>query len=124
MLKDCHVHIPIVPDECRIVCEMEMDKLPTHHMQIHVERWVHLGYPPGDFLTAVITNDLKMAVTYADDMNRLLLSEIVRWCYNNIPASCWGSMKNAKQWQQLRQEALVRAVEENLKRREQNERLP
>ena len=67
----------------------------------------------GDFLTAVITNDLKNAVTYADDMNRLLLSEIVKWCYNNIPAPCWGSMEIAKKWQQYRQEALEKALEFN-----------
>lgn len=53
---------------------------------------------PGDFLYAVITNNLKEAVGRADDKNVLLLQQYVRWFYNYAPSPCWGSVEKVSKW--------------------------
>jgi len=35
----------------------------------HLQKWYYEGYPLGDFLTAVVRNDLVDAVFRADDVN-------------------------------------------------------
>jgi hypothetical protein len=49
------------------------------------------GYPVGDFLQAVIANDLKDAIGRADEYNRSSLYHLVAWMYNEFPAPLWGS---------------------------------
>ena len=61
------------------------------HTQGALARYVECGFMPGGFLTAVLNNDLFGAVTRADELNVQVLPEIVRYVYNELPASCWGS---------------------------------
>ena len=56
------------------------------------------GYQPGDFLTAVLRNDLREACGRADDMNARALMQHVRFLYNCAPASCWGSREQVRDW--------------------------
>jgi len=53
---------------------------------------------PGDFLTAVICNDLKGACARADDENLQNLPAFVAWFYNYAPAGCWGSPELMSRW--------------------------
>jgi len=48
------------------------------------------GWTPGDFLSAVINNDLKEAVGRADGTNINCLKNYVMWFYNNAPSGTWG----------------------------------
>ena len=52
----------------------------------------------GDFLTAVLENNLSGAMNAADDENMAALEMIVRYCYNHIPAGCWGSPEKVAAW--------------------------
>jgi hypothetical protein len=61
-------------------------------------RYVEQGIPPGDFLQAVINNDLREACGRADDENKRLLPEYIMWFYNWAPGACWGSPENFKEW--------------------------
>jgi hypothetical protein len=63
-----------------------------------LELYVKKRVPPGDFLYAVLTNDLRGAFCHADINNREVMFEIVNYCWNNIPASCWGSRENVQAW--------------------------
>lgn len=73
-------------------------------MRRAVEAWVEHGIlDPDDFLFAVVTNDLKRAVLYADDQNITLLAEWVNWFRWEVPATCWGSVEAAKAWAEARQ---------------------
>ena len=63
-----------------------------------IERYIDNGVLPGDFLTAIIHNNLKEAVTRADDENLRNLPAYVAYFYNNAPAPCWGSEEAMKQW--------------------------
>lgn len=63
-----------------------------------ITRYIERGIPPGHFLTAVICNDLKQACARADETNRFLLFEYVKFFYNHAPAECWGSDVRFDQW--------------------------
>ena len=63
-----------------------------------VQEYVEHHHPPGDFLTAVISNDLKEALGRADDGNRARLFDIVAWFYNEAPGICWGSPERMRDW--------------------------
>jgi len=64
-----------------------------------IERYVQTGCPIGDFLTAVIDNDLRGAVGRADDENLTALHDIVKVFHNYCPADCWGAAGKRTRWQ-------------------------
>ena len=72
-------------------------KLPVG-LQDGMQRYVEHGILPGDFLTAVLENNLFTAVSRADDTNIKLIPEIVKWIYNEIPQHSWGSPKDVEEW--------------------------
>lgn len=51
----------------------------------HIYRWYHEDYPIGDFLTAVVRNDLCEACYKADDMNRKALYLYALFLANKLP---------------------------------------
>lgn len=61
-------------------------------------RYIDDRKPPGDFLTAVICNDLKEAVARADDENLKNLPAFTGYFYNEAPAACQGSKKKMQAW--------------------------
>jgi hypothetical protein len=63
-----------------------------------IERYINDHVPPGEFLQAVICNDLREAVGRADDENMSNLPAYVAYFYNEAPGTCWGSMDAMKQW--------------------------
>jgi hypothetical protein len=63
-----------------------------------MNRYIEHRVPPGNFLTAVLSNDLRRACERADDVNRHLLFEIVGWLYNEAPSPCWGSPEKVAAW--------------------------
>ena len=68
-------------------------------------RYTEHGVVPGDFLQAVITNDLREACFRADDENLANLPAFVAWLYNEAPAQCWGSEKKMLAWAKSKQKA-------------------
>jgi hypothetical protein len=78
-------------------------------------RFVMTGRAVGDFLTALFSNDLMMAVCRADENNELLLKNWCKWLYNDCPgftpwttndgrekhARPFGSKKEFIKWQSL-----------------------
>jgi hypothetical protein len=75
----------------------EYDKIPTR-MQTALTRYVTDRVAPGNFLQAVIKNDLRDACGRADSENLPLLPLYVKWLYNVAPGGCWGSLDNYKAW--------------------------
>ena len=63
-----------------------------------IRRYADEHVAPGGFLVAVLSNSLSGAVFTADDDNLNVLPEIVRYCYNEIPGDCWGSLDIVRQW--------------------------
>lgn len=81
-----------------------------------IDRYAQHGIRPGGFLTAVLSNDLKGAFGAADMENRGAMFEIVSYCYNEIPANCWGSARVVEHW--IEAKATARAAASRLQRAE------
>lgn len=71
------------------------------HTKFALKMWVRHGhnYRPGSFLTAILSNDLFGAFNQADDSNLSNMEDIVKWMYNNLPISCYGSVKKFEEWE-------------------------
>ena len=67
-------------------------------MQDGLERYVNDGCRPGNFLSAVLSNNLEMAVQHADSTNISRLFDYVYVIYNNAPAGCHGSKERFEAW--------------------------
>ncbi len=65
-----------------------------------ISRYINQGVLPGEFLQAVICNDLREACGKADDENIANLPAYVAYFYNEVPANCWGSRKTMQEWVQ------------------------
>jgi hypothetical protein len=67
-------------------------------MMFGIRRYIDEHCPAGDFLTAVLQNDLKEACGCADDENLANLPAFVAYLYNEAPSLCWGSPERVEQW--------------------------
>jgi hypothetical protein len=56
------------------------------------------GRPVGDFLRALLSNDLLEAVGRADHVNTWLLPVYVGFLYNELPSPAWGSQEKVSAW--------------------------
>ena len=63
-----------------------------------IDDYVKKGIPTGDFLKAVLANDLMRSVGRADHNNRAALHEICSYVYNEIPSRCHGSYEIVNSW--------------------------
>ena len=63
-----------------------------------IDRYVAVGCPVGDFLTAVLSNDLMGALGRADEYNKVAIFDICSYVYNEIPSGSHGSRKAVKDW--------------------------
>jgi hypothetical protein len=72
-------------------------KLPTH-TESSLESYILQGIPTGGFLQAVLSNNLREAVSRADDQNQRALVNIVKFLYNHAPSACWGSEGYYRDW--------------------------
>ncbi len=60
--------------------------------------WCESARAPGDFLCAVLSNDLKDAVSRADYDSIKAIKGIVVLLNNKFPATCWGSPDALATW--------------------------
>ena len=63
-----------------------------------LQRYIEDHVQPGDFLQAVICNNLKNAIDRADYENMVNLPAYVAFLYNQAPAGCWGSKEIYHEW--------------------------
>jgi len=63
-----------------------------------LDAYFHDRRPVGNFLHAVLCNDLFGAIGRADDINARHLREICQYVYCYIPSICWGSPEKVKKW--------------------------
>lgn len=68
------------------------------YMHGRIVRFYENGILPGDFLTAVIDNDLKEAAGRADSTNINCLKNYVMWFYNFAPGGTWGFPGATDKW--------------------------
>ncbi len=63
-----------------------------------LDRYAEHGLPVGDFLQAVLANDLMDAIGRADDYNRATLYDICCYVHNDMPSACHGSRQAYREW--------------------------
>ena len=72
-------------------------QIPLHTMS-GLRDYVENKTPKGDFLAAMLSNDLKRTCGHADDQNKHAIFTIMMWLYNYAPCGCWGSEENYLKW--------------------------
>lgn len=77
--------------------DINYDMLPDH-MREHAREYVEQGASVGDFLFAVLSNDLVGAFGRADATNKAAMAQWARWLYNEAPSRCWGSPEKVRAW--------------------------
>jgi hypothetical protein len=94
-------------DELAMIDDPRFERSPgvPEHIRGGLIRFVDHGILPGGFLQAVLSNDLPEACARADDENRPRLFAIVRWLWNEAPATCWGSPEAMRAWNAKHEEA-------------------
>ena len=83
--------------------------LPAH-MRGAMRRWIERGIWPGDFLTAVLQNNLVEAAVRADETNLYRLFDYSIFLYNEIPSLSWGSTERTEEWARSRQSEPIDAA--------------
>jgi hypothetical protein len=69
---------------------------PNQNLVPAIKRYVEERIKPGDFLYAVMTNNLKETFLRSDMDNIRILSNIVSWFYWEMPSTMWGSVEKVK----------------------------
>ena len=87
------------------------DLVPVDYMSEGLRLYFERGIMPGDFMSALLRNDLMGACGRADAMNSRHIYEWAVWLYNHAPGGSYGSDANVKAW--------VKMVNEKRKHREQ-----
>jgi hypothetical protein len=54
--------------------------------------------PQGDFITNLMSNNLRGTFSHADSQNMAAMSLIVRFVYNHVPAEAWGTGAKVSDW--------------------------
>lgn len=72
-------------------------QIPEHCLR-PLRRYIVEHCPVGDFLQAVLKNDLREAFMRADDVNFRAVGNYVRFLYNYAPSPCWGSPAAYEAW--------------------------
>lgn len=55
-----------------------------------LRRYIEYGIEPGDFLSALLSNDLRETFIRADDTNAYIVRDYVKFLYCYAPSECWG----------------------------------
>jgi len=81
------------------------EKIPERTINA-LKRYVADKIPTGDFLRAVLENNLTEAFARADSENREALWGIVEYVYNELPFNCWGSPEKVSEWLRVKEEVI------------------
>jgi hypothetical protein len=87
-----------LPNWCTPATPWEL--VPAHMREGLIEYVEHGHLDHGDFLHALLTNDLRMTFQTADHVNRKHVWEWLQFLFNYTPSTCWGSVEKVKAWQQ------------------------
>lgn len=70
-----------------------------HYMRESIQAYIEQGRPVGNFLTALLSNDLMETLARADDINQAALRTWCEFLYNYAPPKCYRSKEAFKTWQ-------------------------
>ena len=70
--------------------------MKLEHAKLAIDRYSENRIPPGDFLMAVLSNDLKGALQKADPESLENIKAIFGHIWNDLPQNIWGSHEAVK----------------------------
>lgn len=73
------------------------DAIPARLIE-SLERYIVERCPVGDFLRAVLSNDLRDAIGRADPTSLAAMQQLVALLHNEAPSACWGSPAKVAAW--------------------------
>lgn len=76
--------------ELDVVSESVTNRIPLNILN-SLKHYVWFGQPPGDFVRAVLCNDLLSAIGRADEASLVAIKPICQYVYNALPSECHGS---------------------------------
>ncbi len=76
----------------------DYSKVPVSYMVGGVRRYIEHGVPPGRFLFALFSNDLKEAFRGTDESNTAAMRDWVMFMVNEMPANSHGSPQEVDEW--------------------------
>ena len=82
--------------------------VPRHTAE-SLTRYVFDGVPPGQFLEAVLSNDLMESFARADDENTRNIRYLAAFIYNELPGNSHGTLERMVEWMKERRENATRA---------------
>lgn len=82
---------------------IDLERIPEH-MHSAVTDYLKRGLEPGDFLRAVLENDLVQAFGRADTTNLEHMFDWASFLYNEMPSNAWGSKEKVNAWMAARRE--------------------
>lgn len=68
------------------------------HLREGLARYLDEHVQPGQFLVAVLSNDLREAFARADTSSRAGLFDLVKYLYNHAPGGAWGGKRQVEYW--------------------------
>lgn len=77
--------------------QLNYEYLPEH-MQGQMRRYMEEGINPGNFLQAILANDLAAASYYADDINKHEFFCYGVFLMNEAPVGSWGNIETTLAW--------------------------
>lgn len=69
-----------------------------YRLMIGVGRYITKGIRPGDFLYAVLCNNLKQSILRADKDSFIALPDLVKWLHWEAPSESYGSEEKVHAW--------------------------
>lgn len=70
----------------------------SQEMMAEIDRYINERKEPSSFLKAVVCNDLRKAVIFAEADELPNIPAFVTYFYNEAPSLCWGSALRLKRW--------------------------
>lgn len=83
---------------------VEAASMLPQHMREGIVEYIRVGRPVGDFLTALLSNDLMAAFERADDYNTQAMREWASYLYSyapRYPVPCYGSLEIVENWKRV-----------------------
>lgn len=71
--------------------------VPSHLLR-GLDGHIASGTETGEFLAAVLANDLRQAVLRADEQSLAGLRGLLQFLYCDAPSPCWGSVEARDAW--------------------------
>lgn len=86
-----------IANESHYLERMAVRDVPEH-LRGGLMRYLVHRIPPGHFLIAVLSNDLRGAIDRGDETSLMGLANIIRFLVNDVTYTAWGSEVVVRAW--------------------------